>query len=228
MAQNTVLENYTVALAEKQSKGRGQMDASWHSEPFKNLTFSTFTSLNQLSTKHKPYLNYAVSIAVLEVLKSYGLTNIRVKWPNDIMAGKCKICGILIETTFIGSKIKNVIIGIGLNVNQTVFPNNLPNPTSLKLEIGQNFIIEELLHKIVATIQSKIELLEQQQFERILDPYLSNLYEKNVPRTFRDERNNTFFNGMIKGVSKSGQLLIQLEDDTIKEFDIKEVTFAKF
>tara|TARA_B110000967_G_scaffold79179_1_gene81844 strand:+ start:349 stop:861 length:513 start_codon:yes stop_codon:yes gene_type:complete len=132
LAQNSSLEEYTIAVANTQTSGRGQMNNSWISEPYKNLTFSIFTPLTKLQIKHQAYLNFAVSLAIYDTLLTYNVPKLSIKWPNDIMSAEKKICGILIETTFSHLQIKNTIIGIGLNVNQEKFPKKLFNASSLK------------------------------------------------------------------------------------------------
>ena len=132
LAQNSSLDEVTIAVANTQTSGRGQMSNSWVSEPYKNLTFSIFTPLTKLQIKHQAYLNFAVSLAIYDTLLTYNVPKLSIKWPNDIMSAEKKICGILIETTFSHLEIKNTIIGIGLNVNQEKFPKKLFNASSLK------------------------------------------------------------------------------------------------
>ena len=226
LAQTSVLEDYTIAVTKNQTLGRGQMNNGWHSKPNKNLTFSIFTRFKTLTTEHQPYLNFAVSLAIFEVLKSMSVPNLAIKWPNDIMSGKKKICGILIETTFAKNRIKNTVIGIGLNVNQEKFPENIPNASSLKNVMHQDFELDDLLDQLTKNIQRKIRQLEHQQLDIIHQNYLHHLYKKDVPMAFKDERTQLFFMGMIKTVSTCGKLQVQLEDDSIVDFDIKEISLA--
>ena len=132
LAQNSSLSEVTIAVANNQTSGRGQMNNSWISEPYKNLTFSLFTPLKKIRIEHQIYLNFAVSLAIYDTLCTCEVPNLYIKWPNDIMSDNKKICGILIENTFSHSLIKNTIIGIGLNVNQEKFHESLVNASSLK------------------------------------------------------------------------------------------------
>ena len=132
LAQSSSLEDYTSVVANDQTNGRGQMQHSWISEPNKNLTFSIFTTLKSLLIQHQSYLNFATALALFEVLNDLKVPNLAIKWPNDIMSGHYKLCGILIETTYSKQKIKSTIIGIGLNVNQENFPTHIPHANSLK------------------------------------------------------------------------------------------------
>ena len=227
LAQNSSLDEITVAVTNNQTSGRGQMNNSWISEPYKNLTFSLFTTLKKVKVEHQAYLNFAVSLAIYDVLLEYDVPNLYIKWPNDIMSGKKKICGILIETTFSHSRIKNTIIGIGLNVNQEKFHKNLTNASSLKIILKKSIELEALMNTIINHINLKISCVELKNFNQIYNRYHQALYKKGIPTTFLNQKTNQLFMGIINGVSSSGNLQIQLEDNSIQEFGLKEVSFAK-
>ena len=221
---NSDLQNFTVVVAKQQTKGRGQLGRKWVSEPNKNLTFSIFVKFNQLQITKNKYLNFAISLAIYDVLLSKKIVKTTIKWPNDLLSGNKKICGILIENTFSGNNIKNSIVGIGLNVNQEIFPEFKPNATSLKLETGSAFNLNTLLNEILIAFQNKINLLKTKQFEALEESYLKVLYKKNIPSMFKNSSDEVFI-GIITGISNNGKLQIQLEDDEIKEFGIREVSF---
>lgn len=227
LAQNSSLDGYTVVATKDQTSGRGQMNNSWESEPHKNLTFSVFTALESLQIKHQAYLNFAVSLAIYDSLKSLSVPKLYIKWPNDIMSANQKICGILIETTFAQQRIKNTIIGIGLNVNQEKFPNKLINASSLKLILKKDFDLEQLLSSIVERIKIRILAIENGGFNETHKEYHTALYKKGIPTAFIDTKTSLFFMGIIVGVSTLGNLQIQLEDDSIVGYGIKEISFAK-
>ena len=224
---NSMLDDYTVVTTNDQTSGRGQMNNHWVSEPYKNLTFSTYTTLKSLQIKQQAYLNFAISLAIYDSLKMLSVPNLSIKWPNDIMSANQKICGILIETTLKQEMIKNTIIGIGLNVNQENFPKELTNASSLKIILKKEINLESLLVAIVDNIKYRINTIEKGSFSDTHKEYHNALYKKEIPTTFIDKKKNKFFMGMIVGVSKFGNLQIQLEDDAIIEFGIKEISFAK-
>lgn len=225
MAKDSALENFTVVQAENQLNGRGQQYAKWVSEPFKNLTFSVFVKFANFNFLDKRYLNFAVSLAVFEVLKEEKIKNIAIKWPNDILSGKQKICGILIENNIKGSKINSSVIGIGLNVNQKLFSENLKNVSSLSNISSKIYDLDDLLKKITAKLKLKIEQLEKQDFKSLETNYLNVLYKKNIPTMFKDSK-DVLFMGIIRGISNDGKLQIELENESIKEFGIKEVAMV--
>ena len=143
------------------------------------------------------------------------------------MSDNKKICGILIENTFSHSLIKNTIIGIGLNVNQEKFHESLVNASSLKIILKKNINLEALMHKIINNLILKISNLEMGNFDLIHDKYHKFLYKKGTPSTFINKKTKELFMGIIRGVSSSGNIQIQLEDDRLIEFGLKEISFAK-
>ncbi len=214
------LEDFRVVMAHEQLKGRGQMGASWVSEPGKNLTFSVLNKSVGLEVGSQFLLNMAVSLAIYNTLFKLQVPDLRIKWPNDIMSGHSKICGILIENILSGQQIQASIIGIGLNVNQLVFP-NLPNVSSLKLLLGKTLPLEALLHKIVGNLKALLkEKINDENY--LFSHYEELLFRKDKPSTFKNKEGEMFM-GFIKGVTKGGKLLILLEDDILQEYDLKEV-----
>ncbi len=225
LGRTSVLENFTTVTTKHQIKGRGQQSGSWISSAGKNLTFSVYVSFLDLGVKQQRFLNFAVSLAIFEALKSLQILNLQIKWPNDILAGNDKISGILIENTLKERKIQSAIIGIGLNVNQESFPLFSRKATSIKNCLQKKVDLEDTLQFLLKNLQSKLALLNAGKYEFLESQYLNYLYKKNVPTTFKN-RENVLFMGIIKGVSSEGKLQILLEDDSIQEFGIKEVSFA--
>lgn len=214
------LENFTVVTAETQTKGKGQMGAIWASEASKNLIMSILVK-DFLSDICQIFnLNIAVSLAVIEVLESVNIPDLSIKWPNDIMSYNKKIGGILIENTIKSDGTILSIVGLGLNVNQTDFE-NLPKASSLAVICGKEFGKEALLFEIGSTIEKNIGLWKQHP-TILWTKYIDNLYKKGLPMPFSDQNKGNFM-GIIQGVSAIGKLQVLREDDSISEFDIKEI-----
>ncbi|WP_272150336.1 biotin--[acetyl-CoA-carboxylase] ligase [Tenacibaculum aiptasiae] len=225
MAENSIVEDFTVVVAKSQTSGRGQMNAKWEVKSGKNLTFSVFCEFRDLQIINQKSLSYSVSLSVFEVLNRLKLPKLSVKWPNDIMSGNKKIAGVLIENVLKGKEISSSIIGIGINVNQDSFPINLPNASSLKKILNKEFDLDLLLNEIILSLQEKNEILKKKEYSFLEKEYLKVLYKKNVPSMFKDKQ-NILFMGKIIGVSSTGKLQIELEDETVKEFNLKEVSFV--
>lgn len=218
------LKDFTVVVAHEQSKGRGQMGTVWESDPGKNLTFSMLKKFDDFTVFNQFMINVLVSMALYEQLSKLQIPDLSVKWPNDILSGRHKVAGILIENILSGDKIQSSVIGIGLNVNQMHF-NNLPNVSSLKLILGINMNLEELLGSLLETMEDTFTLLKSKnplKTNSLLEKYKSVLFRKDKPSTFRNEKGEVFM-GFITDVTPEGKLVIRLEDDIKKEFGLKEI-----
>ena len=219
------LDNFTVAVAKHQTSGRGQMGTNWISDYDKNLTFSMLVKFNHLSIHHQFYCSMAVALGVLEVLKSQVENKVFIKWPNDIMAEDDKVAGILIENNLKGNTIKHSIVGVGLNVNQVLFPTNIGNVSSIKLLSGKNIKNDELLVKLIQSITKFMNFVNKLEFELLKNLYLKNLYQFNKQVNFIDNSNEKF-KGKIIGVEESGMLLVETNNKKIRKFNLKEIKFA--
>ena len=222
MCQQNTIENFTVVISNEQTKGRGQMHTSWQSEKGKNLTFSMLIRFDDLEIDQQFYISKIISLSLYEVLSDLLPTKISVKWPNDILSAHQKICGVLIENSVKKAQINYSIIGIGLNVNQLEFE-NLPNATSMKLISNTPFDLEVVLQKLVASIKKHVALLVSKNYASIDTLYLKQLYKFNKPSIFKDDSRK--FMGKIVGVSLQGKLQVELENETVKEFGLKEIEF---
>lgn len=208
-------------VVETQTKGRGQRGSGWYSKPGQNLTFSILYPEIRLESTRQFLLSAAVSVAIVEALSSFNIPYLKVKWPNDIMAGNFKIAGILIENILRNNQISASVIGVGLNVNQTEF-DGLPQAASLKMIIGNNFNTEEVLDKILEKISLKLKHISLEDQAGILEEYRQNLFRIDMVSTFQlpDE---TFITGIIRDVTSSGRLKVELEDEDFRTFDLKEL-----
>jgi len=220
MSAKQELENYTVVTAENQTKGKGQMGAVWNSEKSKNLIMSVFVKDLLIGVEGIYQLNVATALAVIQVLKTFDIKNLSIKWPNDIMSDNFKLAGILIENSFKSDGSITSIIGIGLNVNQTNFE-NLPKASSMAVVANSNFDKEELVVLIVERLKANFELLVSNS-QILWDDYLKILFKKGVPMAFVVEGQKPFM-GIIKGVSATGKLLLLLENESVAEFGLKEI-----
>ncbi|TDQ30773.1 biotin--[acetyl-CoA-carboxylase] ligase [Zeaxanthinibacter enoshimensis] len=211
----------TVVQADRQLMGRGQMGTSWVSEPYKNLTISVLKRFEDLGAAQQFRVNIGTSLAVYRTLKNFLIPDLSIKWPNDILSGNRKICGILIENMVSGGRISASVIGMGLNVNQIDF-DGLPQVTSLKLETGQEHELDEVLHTLMAELKTSFVDLLSQEESRLFSDYESLLFRKDKPSTFEDEEGKMFM-GFIRGVTRDGQLRVELEDRVEKHYGLKEI-----
>jgi BirA family biotin operon repressor/biotin-[acetyl-CoA-carboxylase] ligase len=220
LSYNQDLDSFTVVIAEKQTKGKGQMGSVWESEAGKNLIVSVFIKDPLLDVNQIYNLNIAISTAVLSVLETYNIPKLSIKWPNDIMSYNFKIGGILIENSVKSDGTISSVVGLGLNINQINFE-NLPKASSLALICKSFFDKEQILLSIIEKMKENLELV-QKQSESLWLKYNERLFKKGVPMPFKDYSDRNFM-GIIKGVSISGKLQVLLSDDSISEYSIKEI-----
>ena len=181
------LPNGTVFLAYEQIVGRGQQNNFWESDPGKNLTFSIVVYPDFLEIRRQFMLSKVVSLGIYTALGKY-VEKLQIKWPNDIYAGDKKLGGILIENSIIYNSIKTSVIGIGINVNQTDFRSNAPNPVSLKTLTNQQYDCELILNEILSEIDLYYSMLQKGE-DRIIDQkFISALYRLNEKHWFRAEQ----------------------------------------
>ena len=225
LAHSNSLENYTIVTAREQKKGRGQMGTNWVSEPGKNLLCSVYVTFEGFPITHQVLINYAVSLAVVKTLERFNVSKLAIKWPNDILSSNQKLCGVLVENVIQNKEIKSAIIGVGLNINQEVFSDNILNATSVLNATGAKTTVEEVLEILIIELKQYLSFITNSNTNILKKSYLDKLYKKNIPTMFKNSQNDLFM-GKIVGVSPLGKLQIELEDESIKEFEIKEVSFA--
>ena len=211
----------TCVVAHQQLQGRGQRGTAWESKAGQNLTFSLLLPKPGICLSSQFLLSAVVSTSLIKVLGKFKVPRLKVKWPNDIMAGNFKIGGVLIENIVNEGALVASVIGIGLNVNQEVFP-EIPQAGSLKMLTGKKFSLEEILQEIMDTMEVDLNNLEESHAEKILQEYKENLFRFNMPSTFQFP-DKTLFLGIIEGVSLSGKLKVNMGDHLIREFDLKEI-----
>ena len=220
LSATTSLEDFTVVWADIQTNGKGQMGSVWVSEDAKNLTFSIFLKQNTISINDLFLLNIIVANAVIKALDTLNLTNIYIKWPNDILSYNKKIGGILIENNIGVNSNVTSIIGIGLNINQTNF-DKFPQASSIFKQYQIAIDFEDLLVKIVDNIKYGVENLNECREDEWAF-YHTKLFRKDVVSTFEDKKGGKF-NGIIKKVNRYGQLEVLLDHNDLKCFNLKDV-----
>ncbi len=218
LRQKTLPEGFVV-FTDFQTAGKGQIENSWESEKGKNLLFSILLYPHQISIAEQFIMSQIVSIALIKVLSEY-CEQVKIKWPNDIYVNDKKLAGILIENSLQGAQIKSTIIGIGLNVNQTDFKSDAPNPVSLRLLNNKSYNRKVILEKIIDNI---LHIYSEMDKDIVREEYFSNLYRNDGFYAFR--RGNKIFNARIKNVLPNGKLILSLENKSTKAFYFKEVEF---
>lgn len=221
--KNNAATDGSVYATHVQTQGRGQTGNKWLTRHRQNLTFSVVYEPTFLAATEQFYLNMAVCLAISNFLcNEYGI-NAQVKWPNDIYVDYDKIAGILIENTLRGMHLSHTIIGIGLNVNQEVFDEEVKNPTSIKLLKGKEYVLEDMLEEFLPYLEAEYLLLKARRFEDLYQRYIANLLFYMEERVFTAE--GQAFLGTITGVNSEGRLIINTREGN-RLFAFKEVAFV--
>jgi BirA family transcriptional regulator, biotin operon repressor / biotin---[acetyl-CoA-carboxylase] ligase len=216
----------TIISTDYQTSGKGLDTNSWHSERGKNLLFSLVIKPEGLEASAQFMLTKAVSLGVhdvlIQVLPAEVLT---IKWPNDIYVDNKKICGMLISNHIGGNKILLSTIGIGLNVNQTIFPSELPNPVSVKQLIGMNTDRDWLLDKLSMSIAQRLTSIFSKARDSLDQDYLQSLYQ--FQQWHKYESEGKMFTARIISVNHFGHLVLELETGETWNYDIKNLIFKE-
>lgn len=224
LARDAKYTHLDVVWAEHQTAGRGQRGHSWHSTEGENITFSVVLIPSFLPIVEQFLLSEIVALALVDTMAHYGIC-CRIKWTNDIYAADNKIAGVLIEHSLSGESIARTIVGIGLNINQREFPDDIPNPTSMALERGMMFNREEVLEHYVATLRDLYAMLERGEKEAIEARYIATMYHLAEEHTYAYASGERF-RATIRGVRPTGHLCLEHRDGTIVEYAFKEVEFV--
>ncbi|CAM3873940.1 biotin--[acetyl-CoA-carboxylase] ligase [Mucilaginibacter galii] len=222
LANNEPLPDGTVIMAESQIAGRGQQQNKWYSSTGESLAFSILLKPHFLALASQFQLTQIVSIGVYETLLPLVGNKLKIKWPNDIYVGGRKLGGILIENQVQGSAIKNSIIGIGLNVNQTNFPAWVPNAVSLRQILQTDYDLKALMFEICSHIERWYFKLKEGNGSQLNEAYLHSLYWLNKKGRFKVQ--DAIFEGMVTGVSAEGLLQV-MQDGHVKAYNLKEIQF---
>ncbi len=214
-----------VVWADYQTAGRGCGTNSWESQPGKNLLFSVLIHPTWIAASQQFQLSMAISIALCRLLQPLlqepAMPPVAVKWPNDIYVGNKKICGILIENTLNGNRIRDCIIGIGLNINQLNFESDAPNPISLGQLLHRHLHRETILHDAMAQFD---QLLTHWDAEAIRAAYRDLLYRKEGYHAYRDA--NGLFEARLITVEDDGTLVLRDHAQQKRRYAFKEVQFV--
>lgn len=216
----------TVISASFQYEGRGQIGRFWESEAEKNITCSTILRPIFLEAPDQFQLSVAVSLAVYDFISHFLIEKeVKIKWPNDIYVGDKKVAGVLLQNSLLGKVISSTIVGTGININQTKFSPDVPNPTSLTLELNREFDLEFMFPWLFRFLSKRYLQLKSGQIEKMKNEYLENLYRKGDWSNFKDQTNENW-EGKINGVDESGRLLIENRGGNQLYFNFREVSYV--
>lgn len=217
-----------------QTAGRGQTGNGWESEADKNLLCSILLDIGRFHLCMPPFLmNITVCVALYWMIQSIlpDDSRLSIKWPNDIYYGDKKLAGILIENMYNGPEVQHMIAGIGLNVNQTTFVSDAPNPISLKQITGIDYDLEELMNQLLNELDKALTA-PQEEF------YKAHLYRREgfwpfverevstAPTMNADAQTQGQFMARIKDVLSDGEIVLEDEAGEERTYHFKQIRYV--
>ena len=215
-------EHGTLAVAEFQSAGRGRFDRRWEA-PEGSSIMMTLLLRPEFSPQKAPMLTLVMGLSVAQAVAELGL-EVGIKWPNDVVVSRKKICGILTEMTMKQDKIGCAVIGVGINVNMESFPEEMADKaTSLYLESGHPFDRAQVVGLVMKHFEENYERFVQTEDLSGLKPdYEKMLANLNQPVRVLDQ--NDPYEGIARGINAGGELLVERADGTVEEVNSGEVS----
>ena len=214
------LADKSIVWTDFQTKGRGQVGNSWESAPGMNLLCSILFYPSHLPANESFALLELATLTVKYTLDKYA-PDISIKWPNDIYYQHQKICGILIENEVTEGNIIRSIIGIGINLNQTKFESDAPNPVSLSMITGGTYDRKVILNQLLSNFERLAGEFEDKGFDSLYRKYCASLYRRDGIYTYKDAKG--CFEARIHSIEPSGHLILECRDGMLSRYGFKEV-----
>lgn len=212
-------DTLVAVIADEQTAGRGQRGNSWHSHAGENLLLTMLVAPRFLAPERQFLLSQAVALAVRDTMMAYGI-EASLKWPNDIYVADKKLAGILVELDCEADYISQAIIGVGLNVNQTLFPPLERKPVSMRVLASRSFEVMSVAERLLRSFRLRYSMIAGSA-EVLRNEYKRSLIGWNKPMKYIDVSGS--FVAKIEEVESDGHLLLLREDATLVRYAFKEV-----
>ena len=204
-----------LVLTDNQLQGKGRMGREWESEAESNLTF-TVKKKFEVDPDELQCVNFFTSYVLYDMLKQFiaehtehnSKPDIIIKWPNDLLLGSKKVCGILIENSL---NKREFTIGIGINVNQECFKSGIEGKaTSLRNYLNQTVDLDNFLIKIISLFDKNLYLITEKQYDKLYYQWRSSCMMINHDIKFTEDGKNTIA-GKIIDLKRDGSILVLVE-----------------
>lgn len=212
----------TVWFSSHQTAGKGQRGKTWSSEPGKNIAMSLVLNPQNLSFSDKFHLSAVVALSCFKFVKALAGAETTIKWPNDIYWRDRKAGGILIENNFSGHTWKWAVVGIGININQTIFEALPVTPVSVKEITGREFDVVALAKQLHGLLMQELISAGNRDIITLMQQYNEHLYKRSKAVTLKKE--GARFETVIKEVTPQGRLVTV--DAIEREFEFGEVEWV--
>lgn len=213
----------TLVVADQQTAGRGRRGRTWIS-PAGESIYMTILLRPNCEPGQVSSVTLVMALAVMEAMKELTFAECGIKWPNDVVINKKKVCGILTEMSLDMDSIHYVVVGTGINVNQKSFDKEISQTaTSLAIELGENINRNKLVSRIMYFFEKNYEIYKQTyDMSLLVDKYNDFLINRGKEVRVLDPKGE--YAGIALGIDDKGQLLVKKEDETIVEVYAGEVS----
>lgn len=221
LSQNDFVEGTTI-LTDCQTAGRGQQNTTWEAEPHQNITLSVILCPTFLKAQEQFFLNIAVTLAIYDFLSHFvpDVSQLKIKWANDLLYNKQKICGVLIQNVLSGEFINRSVVGIGVNINQRKF--TYQQAVSLSQLTGLMYDLPFLVENLLKKLESRYLQLRQKKFKYLREIYYERMFGYQSWVWLKQK--NQIFQAKICGVDEIGRLQVVCAEQ-VQSFQYKEVEF---
>ena len=216
-------DEFTVIQSKIQLSGRGRMDRVFISDNEEGAWFSLVIKpkRNEVSPKQSLLIPIMAALAVAVSIEDLYKIKCGIKWPNDILINYRKVCGILCESQTVNDSINYMIIGIGINVNQSSFNKQIKDiATSLLIETEKNISVDLLIQNICGNLLSLYDKIKYGKTACIIDKWNQYSLMDNTVITYTKEQSS--YTALSKGIDNTGRLIIE-QDGEINYLDSNEI-----
>jgi BirA family biotin operon repressor/biotin-[acetyl-CoA-carboxylase] ligase len=208
-------EEGTIVIAESQRSGKGRWGKEWVSP--EGGVWMTIILRPDVVPNRAPQLTLMTGVAVAQTLIQVYDLDVGIKWPNDILIGDKKVCGILTEVKTKNGKVDHVLVGIGIDLNVDIdfFPTELHGcTTSLQAELGREVDAVELIQRLLEIFEIQYNQFQEGNFRNILNQWRK--LSSTIGSPVKIHKKGETIYGEAVGVNKHGKLIIELDDGTLR------------
>lgn len=216
--------NGALFLAGEQTAGKGRLGRVWTSPAGKNVYMTLLLQRPEIAIENASRLTLVMGLSVAQAAKRITGKSVGIKWPNDVVMSGKKICGILTEMQITDQMPESIIVGVGINVNQEEFPEELcDKATSLALEKEENIDRMEVIAGTMKCFEENYELfLKTQDLSLLKEAYESLLLNKDQPVRILEKGGES--RGTARGITNEGELLVEDECGAVRKVFSGEVS----
>jgi BirA family biotin operon repressor/biotin-[acetyl-CoA-carboxylase] ligase len=224
-ADASQVQEGTLVYADFQTKGRGQGSHTWESEDGANLLFTMVLFPDFVPADQQFLLSQVAALGVADYLtRCCGLSEVSVKWPNDVYYKDRKICGMLLEAQLMNREMEYVLLGVGINLNQLLFISDAPNPVSVRQITGCTVVVAHAAEQVRECIMARYMTLAGGDKQKIRNDYAEKLYRRSGFFRYMDAKGP--FEAEIVAVRDAGDLVLRRRDGEENSYLFGEVKFV--